>query len=479
MVVATANGAGYRYGVSDQAFYIPVVVRALDPNAFPRDASLIDAQGQLMLSDEALAGVVRTTGWSLDWVFLGTYLASMVLVWGGLSLIGSRVYRHGWTTAALVAAFTLRHRITRTSANSLEPYFHPRMLAFGLGLLALAAILRRRTLLAVALVGGAAAVHVTTGLWFALLAGVAIVILDRRWRTALLPLAALGLAVAVWVLATGLLRGRLETMDGVWLQAVASKDSLFASQWPPRAWIANLGLVAVLWLAHLQRRRLGRATPEDAALVWGTTALAAVFLVTLPAVSAGVALFVQLQIPRVFWLVDVVATIYAVGVVAETSASTIRRAVVLATILGAVAIGRGVYIMLVERPDRALFAVHLPNDAWQDANAWLARQGRTTHVLADPGHGWKFGTSVRVASELDVLIEEVKDSAVAIYSRNVATRLVDRTAAIGDFSALTAERARELARRYDLDYLVTVAEMPLPEAYRNAQFRVYSLSGAP
>ena len=97
-----------------------------------------------MLSDEALAGVVRATGWSLDWVFLGAYLLSTLLVWSGLTLIGARVYRHAWTTMALVAAFTLRHRITRTSANSLEPYFHPRMLAFGLGLLALAALLRRR-----------------------------------------------------------------------------------------------------------------------------------------------------------------------------------------------------------------------------------------------------------------------------------------------------------------------------------------------
>ena len=73
----------------------------------------------------------------------------------------------------------------------------------------------------------------------------------------------------------------------------------------------------------------------------------------------------------------------------------------------------------------------------------------------------------------------VKDSAVAIYSRDVAVRVVDHTSAIGDFPAMTAARARELALRYDLDYLVTVADMPLPEAYRNAQFRVYSLSGAP
>ena len=42
-------------------------------------------------------------------------------------------------------------------------------------------------------------------------------------------------------------------MDAVWLQAVASKDSLFASQWPVWAWIANLGLLAVLWWAHRRR----------------------------------------------------------------------------------------------------------------------------------------------------------------------------------------------------------------------------------
>ena len=34
VLLATANGAGYRYGVSDQAFYIPVVARALDPARF-------------------------------------------------------------------------------------------------------------------------------------------------------------------------------------------------------------------------------------------------------------------------------------------------------------------------------------------------------------------------------------------------------------------------------------------------------------
>ena len=35
--LATANAAGYRYGVSDQAFYVPAVVRAMNPAAFPHE----------------------------------------------------------------------------------------------------------------------------------------------------------------------------------------------------------------------------------------------------------------------------------------------------------------------------------------------------------------------------------------------------------------------------------------------------------
>jgi hypothetical protein len=136
---------------------------------------------------------------------------------------------------------------------------------------------------------------------------------------------------------------------------------------------------------------------------------------------------------------------------------------------------RGLYIMTVEHPERSLFARHLPDSPWEDAMTWLRQQPRGVHVLADPGHGWKQGTSVRVSAERDVFLEEVKDSAVAIYSRDVAARVVERTSAIGDFAALTPDRALQLATRYQLDFLVTEADLALPVAYRNAQFRIYTL----
>jgi hypothetical protein len=513
-IVATANGAGYRYGASDQAFYIPVVLHAADPGAFPRDRGLLDAQGRYMVVDEVLAAVLRTTGVSTEVLFLAGYLLSLALIWAGLMFIGTRVYTSRWTVAALAAAFAMRHSIPRTSANSFEPYFHPRMLAFGIGLLAVAAVLRRQSWLAIGLVAVAALVHVTTGMWFAVMLGVALAILDSRLRTGAIIAGAGAAAAGLWALVTGRLGSSLAPMDDVWLRAVASKDSLFATQWPAWAWAANLGFLALLWWAHRRRVRDGVASAEDRALVWGATALVALFLLTLPLVAAGMALPVQLQISRVFWLVDFVALVYVLAVAcgdksvdvasgntstavasgfrlrARREASALRRtavalaeavsrkkkrAQIVAGILIAFAASRGAYIMLVERPERALFAVHTAESPWEDAMRWVARQPAQIHVLADPGHAWKHGTSVRASGVHDVFLEEVKDSALAIYSREVASRVVERIGAVGDFGTLTADRAHDLARRYDLDYLVSEADLPLPVVYRNAQFRIYEI----
>jgi hypothetical protein len=403
-------------------------------------------------------------------LFFGAYLVSLALIWSGLVLIGRSTYRSPWLTIALAAAFTLRHRIPRTSANSFEPYFHPRMFAFGLGVLAIAAVLRRKYWAAIALVGVSALVHITTALWFAVLVGVALAVLDARLRRLALVGGAAAAAFAAWAVVAGPLSASLTVMDDVWLRAVASKDSLFASDWPAWAWGANLALIALVWWTHRVRLARGTASREDAAIVLGATALVALFVVTLPAVVAGFALPVQLQISRVFWLVDFVALVYLLGMVRRE-----RVAAAVAALLVALSAGRGAYVLAVEHPERALFAVRLTPSPWEDAMAWLKQQPLDTHVLADPGHAWKHGTSVRVSAERDVFTEEVKDSALAIYSRDVAVRFVERMDALGDFGELTADRARRLASRYDLDVLVTEADLPLPVAYRNEQFRIYAL----
>ena len=75
-------------------------------------------------------------------------------------MVGSRLYPLAlWPIpVASRALITLRHHIPRTSVNSLEPYFQQRLLAFGIGLIAVAAFRPQAGLAAVALVGIAGSV---------------------------------------------------------------------------------------------------------------------------------------------------------------------------------------------------------------------------------------------------------------------------------------------------------------------------------
>ena len=68
-MLATANAGGYRFGASDQAFYIPAVALRADDSLLSRDREVFEPQMRLWLGDEALAGVVRTTGIGLPSLF--------------------------------------------------------------------------------------------------------------------------------------------------------------------------------------------------------------------------------------------------------------------------------------------------------------------------------------------------------------------------------------------------------------------------
>ena len=80
----TANSAGYRYGVSDQAFYIPAIQRQITPTLFPHDAPLIDAQAGFTVVDELMATLSSSTGIGLAGLFFGGYLLTVLLFTAGV-----------------------------------------------------------------------------------------------------------------------------------------------------------------------------------------------------------------------------------------------------------------------------------------------------------------------------------------------------------------------------------------------------------
>jgi hypothetical protein len=477
IVVATANSGGYRYGVSDQAFYASAAVKDLHPSFFPRDTPLIETQSNLMRFDEIIGGLSRLLGLDLPPLFFGLYIVTLAVMFIASVAFARSLGLSWWAVAILIVLLTLRHRIARTGANSLEGYMHPRELAFALGIAALACLIRARLALVMLFLVLAASWHPTTAIWFSIACGVWM-ITRRTWNRGWILTAGVALVgLALWALFRGPLAGRLVTMDAAWLAVLADKDYLFPHQWPAYAWIANLAYPVVISAIGHRRKTLGVAVPGEWELVLGLWALVGIFLVSVPLTIWHVALAVQLQITRVFWVLDFVTAAYLAWWIADDLLRdrTHARQIAVA-VLAALAIGRGGYLAFVQE-GRRLVTISLPQSRWIDAMDWLKGQPSGLYVLADPGHAWKYGVSVRLAAEKDTLVEAGKDTALAIYDRNIAMRVADRLSAVSDFDRLTPASARSLRARYGLDVVIVDAARPLdlPVLYRNPEFVIYDL----
>jgi hypothetical protein len=475
LILSTLNSAGYRYGASDLAFYIPAALERIDPSLFPRDGALIASQARLTMIDETIAALSRISGLGLPSLFATLYATTLALLLAGALLLGRLLYRTEWTPLAFVAALTLRHAIAKSGTNTLEGYFHPRQLAFSLGVLALIALMHHRVLVSAALVVVGGLLHPTTALWFSIWIAIAASVNDRRWRLPMIVAAAAAVIAGAWMLVAGPLAGRLVTMDDAWLATLETKDYLFPLEWPLDAWVLNLIYAPAILYIYRRRSAAGMLAPGERGLVWGCLALVGVFAVALPLNAARLALVIQLQVPRVFWMLDFLAIAYLIWLIAEDVKLSPRRARIVCLVIALASVTRSAYIKFVKFPDRPIAEIGVPDNDWGRVMTWARSTPHDTGWLAHPGHAILYGTSVRVAGQRDVFVEGIKDAAIGMYDRDVAIRTRDRLEELRDFDTLTPERARMLGARYSMEFLVTSQLLDLPVAFSSGSLRVYRL----
>jgi hypothetical protein len=471
--LVTANSGGYRYGISDQAYYQPAVIAALHPTYFPKDRAFLNEESHLMWADQIVAAMSRWTGLDLPPLAFLLYVFTVIAFFAGAVWYGRALGFSWWTIALFLAMLTLRHRISKTATNSFEGYMHPRTLAFGIGMISLANLARGWTVRALFWIGLAACWHPTTALWFGTPVLIAMEWNRRGWRRPWIALALAGAAIAL----AGPLGSRLIVMDSAWVEVLRTKDYLFPLEWPAYALILNFGYPAVTWLIYRWRRRIGVARPAEGAMVAGVLTLVVVFLVALVLTAFHVALAVQLQVTRIFWVLDFVT----IGYLAWALVDGIRwpRAIRMAIIglFVAASATRGIYILRSAEPVRPLVQIALPSTPWMDAMTWIKTQPTSWHVLADPAHAGKYGVSVRLGAERDTMLEQTKDAALAIYSRDIAMRVRERFLRLLHYGELSTPEFRTLAKDYALDVAIVESsrKLDLPELYRNSQFVVYDL----
>jgi hypothetical protein len=474
-IAATANSGGYRYGVSDQAFYTPAVLRDIHPDLFPHDAPILAVESRLMWSDEIVAALSRALGADLPPLYLGLYAAGLLALFAASWRFGRAAGLSTWSLVAMLILVTFRHRIAKTGVNSLEGYMHPRMLAFACGIFALAATVAARYGRAAIWTIVSACWHPTTAFWFAVVLAVAVVVARPAWRRGAFGAAGVLALIGVWALWWGPLAGRLVIMDPTWLAVLAEKDYLFPHEWPAYAWVANLGYALVILLVYRKRRSRGVLVPGEPAFVAGLASLVGIFVLSLPFTMIRVALAVQMQVTRVFWMLDFTAAAYIAWWLLDDRLLDRRAGRFLVVgLLAAASIGRGAFLI---SEDRQLVSMTLPHSPWIEAMEWLKGAPPAWYVLADPGHAWKYGASVRLAAERDTLVEAGKDSALAMYDRTIALAVADRLSALRDFDRLGEDDMRALASKYGVDVAVVEASrrLSLPELHRNSQFVIYRL----
>ena len=246
---------------------------------------------------------------------------------------------------------------------------------------------------------------------------------------------------------------RLQVMDAAWLRPFASKDYVFPTAWPAGAWLGNLVLPFVVVAVWRWRTRQRLAARWEAGMVAGVCLLTVTFLASLPFIASHLALAVQLQTSRIFWVIDLFAVLSMTWTLAEARRPARRpwrrarpaahwRPALVAAVLLVASAARGIYSLEVEHPERQFVQLALEDSDWVRVGRWVATSSAVdSHVLADPDHDWKFGHSVRITARRDVLVEGVKDAALALYDRDVAMRVQPRLEAIGDFATLDATSA--------------------------------------
>jgi hypothetical protein len=264
-------------------------------------------------------------------------------------------------------------------------------------------------------------------------------------------------------------------MNPVWLSVLAEKDYLFPHQWPAYAWALNLLYPVVIVVIYRRRKIRGQTVAGEWMVVAGLLSLVVGFLISVPHAANQNVLVVQFQVNRVFWLLDAIALIYVAWWLVDDLGSRRRTAAVIVAVLVALACVRGAYILY--DTGRAFARLDLPADDWTDAMRWVRSQPSDLGVIADPGHAWKYGTSVRVAALHDTVLEFGKDSAMAMYDWDIGSRISERATALSGFDTLTEEQFRALARRYGAGLLVLERRrnLTLPRLYENARFVVYDL----
>jgi hypothetical protein len=405
---------GYHFGVDDGAIYIPAVERFTTPTLFPYGADFFLSHGRLSIFTQVVGSAVRWLHVPLPWAVLAFHVLGIYLLLVGVHWLSRLCFERPtaqWA-ATLAVASVMTIPVTATALPIMDPYLTSRSLSTPLTVLAVAAVLGCRPLLAAALLLMTALLHPQMAMY-----GLAL--------TALLSLPRLAQRRAYQEQAVAASAGVLQRLPSgfhlgpatePYRQTLYSRVFFFAWAWRWWEWAGALLPLAILFT--FSRVRIPGTTPmalrlSRAVLTLGLVSTAAFLLFSS---SADFDNFVRLQPMRSFQLVYIVMFLLLGGLLGEHLLKDKPwRWLLLFVPISIVMYGvdRAVYpeSQHLELPGRAA------GNPWVQAFGWVRDNTPQDAVFALPPRYMSIPAvdmhGFRAIAERSMLADWVKDSGVA------------------------------------------------------------------
>jgi hypothetical protein len=433
---------GYHYGVEDQAAYLPAIKKVMDPALFPHDAEFFLAQTRWTIFDEFVGGLVRLTRAPTEWTAFFLHIVAVFLVLLGCLRVARRCFREGaaqWGGVALVASL-LTIPVAGTLVIMVDSYLHPRVIANGLALVALADLLDRKWR-ALAWLVIAAAFHPQAT---AFAAAHGIVMLWRLPKPDAAVMA--GFAAPLWL-----------QSDSAWRELMLSRQHHFPLQWTWYEWLGAVGPALLLaWFSRIARQAQNAVLEHVSArlaLSCALGTLGAVIMNVVPPLTR----FMPMQPMRHLHFVYLLLFLLMGGLIAQKMLRQ-RSALRAGWLLLIVAV-----MFFTQRytfspsPHLELPGVN-PRNEWLDACAWIRQNTPPNALFAlDPLYMEQSGVdqhSFRALAERSMMADYTKDRGVAAIFPSLAERWKREVDARRDWRVFRREDFLRLRAEFGVDWIV-------------------------
>lgn len=477
MTVAALFVHGYHPYAEDAEIYLPGVEQILHPQLFPTGHEFFLSHADLTLFPNLIALSVRVTHLPFDVVLLLWQVASIFLLllacWQLASLCFTSV-RARWASVGMVAAL-LTLPVAGTALYIMDQYLNPRNLAAFAAVFAVARILERKYVRALAWLVFAAAVHPM--MWVYPFSFCALLVVLRRFEAVVSEKIAAEefAAVASCLL---LLQFPLNPASTPAYEEAAQRHAFhYIQHW---AWYEILGLVAPIalfwWFARIaQKKSLTNVQRLCRGLIiYDIVYIVAALIIDLPARFATLGRFQPLRSLHLLYIVMLVIGGGMLGEFVLKKQTWRWLALFLPLCAGMFIAQRALFPVsaVVEWPGAA------PRNPWAQAFLWVRSNTPVDAIFAlDPEYMHAPGEEeigFRCVARRSRMADNVKDNGVVSMFPLLAEEWWTQVQAQSPWASLTLENFEQLKEKYGVSWIITqkpaIAGLDCP--YQNSAVRV-------